>query len=198
MKEYDYSQTGWYFITICTNHKVMLLGDIDNGIMKLNLFGEIVDQNLKKLPERFPNKSIDEKYVIMPNHIHFILIINNEINNTTLGQIHEFAEKRIANNDFEVNTTAQTKIEINNTTVGQIHEFAEKRIARRQMLLPKVIGFFKMNTAKAINQLRNLSGLPVWQGKYYDHIIRNEKELLNIRNYILNNPLKWELDELYK
>ncbi len=61
------------------------------------------------------------------------------------------------------------------------------------MLLPKVIGYFKMNTAKLINQMINRSG-PFWQPNYYEHIIRNEKELSRIREYIQNNPLKWDLD----
>jgi REP element-mobilizing transposase RayT len=62
------------------------------------------------------------------------------------------------------------------------------------MLLPKIIGRFKMNSAKQINQIRNTSGIPVWQRNYYEHIIRNEKSLENIRNYIINNPSKWYYD----
>ncbi|HKZ46400.1 MAG TPA: hypothetical protein VJ202_03355 [Thermodesulfobacteriota bacterium] len=63
------------------------------------------------------------------------------------------------------------------------------------MLIPKIVGFYKMNTAKRINQFRNTPGMPVWQRNYYEHIIRNEEDLNEIRGYIINNPLKWELDE---
>ncbi|OHB96567.1 MAG: hypothetical protein A3G17_03300 [Planctomycetes bacterium RIFCSPLOWO2_12_FULL_50_35] len=66
---------------------------------------------------------------------------------------------------------------------------------RRKMLIPKIVGFYKMNTAKRINQFRNTPGMPVWQRNYYEHIIRNEEDLNEIRGYIINNPLKWELDE---
>jgi REP element-mobilizing transposase RayT len=62
------------------------------------------------------------------------------------------------------------------------------------MLLPKIVGRFKMQSAKQINQLRHTLGQPVWQRNYYEHIIRNEDELNRIREYILNNPLKWEFD----
>lgn len=63
------------------------------------------------------------------------------------------------------------------------------------MLLAKIIGRFKMNSAKRINEIRNLPGIPVWQRNYYEHIIRNEKELSRIRKYIFNNPARWSLDE---
>ncbi len=83
--------------------------------------------------------------------------------------------------------------------VGAIHELPlhEYKRQRRKMLLPKIIGWFKMQSAKQINQIRNTRSNPVWQRNYYEHIIRNEQELNTIRKYILTNPLKWELDEYY-
>ncbi len=63
------------------------------------------------------------------------------------------------------------------------------------MLLPKVIGYFKMNSAKRINHLRNSPGIPVWQRNYYEHVIRSESELADSREYIQNNPLQWTLDK---
>ena len=63
------------------------------------------------------------------------------------------------------------------------------------MLLPKMIGWFKMNAAKQINQIRNTPGNPVWQCNYYEHIIRDDRELQTIRDYIRYNPLKWGEDE---
>lgn len=66
------------------------------------------------------------------------------------------------------------------------------------MLLPKIVGYFKMNSAKQINEKRGLGGIPVWQRNYHEHIIRNEKSLEKIRNYIVNNPLNWKTDSEYK
>jgi Transposase and inactivated derivatives len=65
---------------------------------------------------------------------------------------------------------------------------------RRKMTLPLVLGYFKMNTAKAINLLRQTPGVPVWQRNYYEHIIRSEHEYQTIEAYIANNPLNWLTD----
>jgi len=62
-------------------------------------------------------------------------------------------------------------------------------------LLPKIIGWFKMNSAKQINKIRNTPGQPVWQRNYYEHIIRDDRKLQAIREYIRYNPLKWNEDE---
>ena len=84
--------------------------------------------------------------------------------------------------------------------VGAIHELplqtanTDQKTKRRRMLIPKVVGYFKMNSAKQINTIRNTAGIPVWQRNYYEHIIRNENKLNKIREYIQNNPLKWHLD----
>ncbi|MCM8782689.1 MAG: transposase, partial [Candidatus Omnitrophica bacterium] len=78
---------------------------------------------------------------------------------------------------------------------GAIHELPlQNQYQRRKMLIPKIIGRFKMNSAKQINQLRHTPGIHVWQRNYYERMIRNEDELNKIREYIINNPLKWELD----
>ena len=74
--------------------------------------------------------------------------------------------------------------------VGAIHELPLcQQTSRRRMLLPKIIGYIKMNTAKQINQLRNAHGVPVWQRNYYEHVIRNEESLNIIRQYIAENPV---------
>ena len=80
--------------------------------------------------------------------------------------------------------------------VGAIHELPLQSgmMLRRQMLIPKTVGYFKMNSAKYINRLRDAMGHPLWQRNYYEHVIRNENELDRITEYIQNNPLKWDLD----
>ncbi|GAI21596.1 unnamed protein product [marine sediment metagenome] len=80
--------------------------------------------------------------------------------------------------------------------VGAIHELPLcQQTSRRRMLLPKIVGYIKMNTAKRINRLRNAHGVPIWQRNYYEHVIRNEESLNSIRQYIAENPLHWALDE---
>jgi hypothetical protein len=63
--------------------------------------------------------------------------------------------------------------------------------------LPEILRGFKTFSARRINQMRRNSGVPVWQRNYYEHIIRNEESLEHIRQYIINNPLGWELDQLH-
>jgi REP element-mobilizing transposase RayT len=151
LKSYDYSKTGGYFITICTHNRRSLFGEVINQEMWLNEAGEINEQWWLKLRNKFSKISLDS-YIIMPNHLHGIIMINS---------------------------------------VGAIHELP---LLRRQMLIPKMVGYFKMNSAKYINKLKDIKGIPLWQRNYYERIIRNENELSRIREYIQNNPLKWDLD----
>jgi putative transposase len=81
--------------------------------------------------------------------------------------------------------------------VGAIHEspLPPMRIAdRRRMRLSKILGRFKMITAKQINALRGSSGQPLWQRNYYDHVIRDDRSLNHIRQYIADNPAQWQFD----
>ena len=155
LKEYDYSQAGFYFVTICTRNREQLFGEINDGVMILNDFGKIVENWIKEISIHFDNVEIDY-FCIMPNHVHIIININES------------------------------------DIVGAIHELP---LQRRQMLLPKIIGYFKMNSSKQINIFRNSSGIPVWQRNYYEHIIKNDKELFEIRKYIEYNQLNWKDDE---
>ncbi|MCX7725624.1 MAG: hypothetical protein N2053_02115, partial [Chitinispirillaceae bacterium] len=158
LNDYDYSRAGYYFITICTHNRECLFGEIQNVEMKLNDFGTITKKCWQDIPLHYPNVTLDE-FIIMPNHIHGVIIINE------------------------------------NDIVGAIHELPLQDIKqRRLMTLPKIIGHFKMNVGKHINQLRNTPGIPVWQRNYYEHIIRNEKSLFLIRKYIRENPIIWGND----
>jgi hypothetical protein len=62
------------------------------------------------------------------------------------------------------------------------------------MLIPKLVGYFKMNSAKHINRLRGTPGIPVWQRNYYERVIRNDRELHAMQQYILDNPANWDKD----
>lgn len=75
LKNYDYSLNGYYFITICTHNRQHLFGKILDGQMLLNEYGIIVRQELKQIPGRFANAKLD-KFVIMPNHVHIIMVVD--------------------------------------------------------------------------------------------------------------------------
>lgn len=86
LKEYDYSTNAYYFITICVNHWTSVFGSIHSESMTLNSYGKIIVKHLLSLNERFKSVEIDY-YVIMPNHIHFILILDSEENGTSISNI---------------------------------------------------------------------------------------------------------------
>jgi REP element-mobilizing transposase RayT len=81
------------------------------------------------------------------------------------------------------------RLDVDGISVGAIHELPLPD--RRRMTLPLVIGYFKMNTAKQINILRNTRGVPVWQRNYYEHIIRNDDDYHLVYQYIAGNPACW-------
>lgn len=176
LQGYDYSQNGAYYVTLCTQNRECLFGEIVKGEMILNEYGKIVEQCWNNLSNHYDNIELDA-YVIMPNHFHGIILITDTVDNVdnvdNVGAIH----------------------------VGAIHELPLRKSPiqspqqRRKMLLPKIVGRFKMNSAKQINQMRNTPGISVWQRNYYEHIIRNDKSLENIRNYIINNPSEWYYDD---
>jgi putative transposase len=78
LKGYDYAQPGAYFVTICTADRQPILGEIVNGAMRLSAAGRIVEQEWRRLVRHFPNIRLDA-YVIMPNHLHGIIVINESV-----------------------------------------------------------------------------------------------------------------------
>jgi REP element-mobilizing transposase RayT len=162
LKRYDYSHPGAYFITICTHNRECLFGKINNGKMFLNDIGEIAKQCWLEIPHHFPNVSLDE-FVIMPNHIHGIIILNDT--GLNVG----------ANNDSPLPDCSQKPLfRSPSRTIGSI------------------IRGFKIGVTKWCRQNANI--YTVWQRNYYEHILRNDHALHRIRQYIVDNPTKWELD----
>lgn len=77
LKDFNYSSGGYYFVTICTEDKKALFGDIFNGQMILNEIGRITKVEIERIPKHYENVFID-KYVIMPNHLHFVVVIEKK------------------------------------------------------------------------------------------------------------------------
>ncbi|MEP1307584.1 MAG: transposase [Balneola sp.] len=169
LQGYDYSRPGFYFITICVQNMKHIFGDVIDGKMHLNELGKIARDYWNTIDNRYPNTRVDA-FIIMPNHVHGIIEIINP--NPMVGAIHE--SPLPLGNDIEI-----------------IHK------NRRKMLTPKIVGWYKMNTAKQINQTRQTPGTKIWQRNYYDHIIRNEKSLYRIREYIKQNPENWNKDRFW-
>ena len=133
--------------------------------VQLNDFGRIVDEELKK-SQIIRDEIILDQYVIMPNHIHCIILIAGC--NKAGGQ--PTGDQPMGGQPAGGQPAAPTRT------------------------LSSFVNGFKSAVTTRINALRNTSGHPVWQRSFHDHIIRNERSLNAIREYIANNPLNWEQD----
>lgn len=174
LKGYDYSSKGIYYVTLCVNSRLCLFGDVINGEMKLNDAGKMVDEIYREIPEYYPGVDTDE-HSVMPNYFHGIIILNDD----NVGAPHRGRPLMKAENGL-----------------GQAQRPAP---TVKRLSLGDVIGRFESFTMhQYILGVKNHQWESfykrLWQRNYYEHIIRNEKELHQIREYIINNPLKWEED----
>jgi putative transposase len=136
---YDYSQSGAYFVAVCTNNRRLFL---TNDTVR-----DVVQSTWNRLPSRFRNLSLDE-FIIMPNHVHGILVLAAE----------------------------------------------PADVPGKRDTLSAVVGAFKSISAILANRALGRSGVPFWQRNYYEHVIRSEEKLNQIRQYIRDNPAKWAED----
>jgi REP element-mobilizing transposase RayT len=170
LQDYDYSQAGAYFVTICANNRQCLFGDVVDGEMVLNDAEQMIDKWWAELNRKFPTVQTDE-HVIMPNHFHGIITINSDPVGADLG---------VCPNDGE-------------------SPCAQASGAHIGAPLPEIIQWFKtMTTNEYIHGVKT-SGWPsfrgrLWQRNYYEHTVHNEESLNRIREYIINNPLQWAYD----
>ena len=153
LQTWDYSNPSWYYITINTKKHQECFGVIKNDKMVLNAVGRIAEKHWLEMPDHYPSVKLDY-YVIMPNHIHGILILN------------------------DVETGHAPSLQSN---------------IIRKPSLGNVIGNFKSAVTKWCN--KNGFSSFSWQSRFYDRIVRNEKELYQIRKYIAQNPLKWDVEK---
>ena len=183
LKGYDYSQPGAYFVTTVIQGREPILGTIVDGAMYLSKLGQIVHEAWVDLPRHYTHIQLDE-FCIMPNHVHGIIIILERVDRDKLrrrGGSHLSANASLPEGDF--------------SSEGCLP--AQKTRPYDRYSLSEYIRAFKSFSARRINVLRKTPGLPVWQRNYYEHIIRNERELGHIRAYITANPACWQEDEEY-
>ena len=160
LKEFDYSSAGAYYITLCSFNRENIFGELENGRVFLNEYGEIAREEWGKTAEIRRGIELDE-FVIMPNHMHGILWIEGRGTKHRAPTIEQFGKP-----------TSNT--------------------------IPTIIRGFKSSVTKRINTKRadfNLPLMTVWQRNYFEHVIRDERDLFNVRQYIQNNPKNWEEDE---
>lgn len=151
---YNYKTPGYYFVTFCTEKRVCLFGDIINGEMLHNEPGQLIHNVFKNLQNFYFGIDVDT-FVVMPNHIHAIIVIDRE------GRTQRSAPTGDSLSDVIKNIKTYT------TTCY-------------------IKGVDQKNWAPCYKRL--------WQRGYYEHIIRDTISLQKIREYIMQNPLCWDLD----
>jgi putative transposase len=163
LKEYDYTQPGGYFVTIVTFQRDCLFGEIVNGEMQLNEFGKITDECWRAIPEHFGNIDLGA-YVVMPNHVHGVIVITNVENRTTMNS---------------------------SSSVGARHGSPQPRGVKPHSI-GAIVGSFKSAVTRRIGRELNATG--IWQRNYHEHIIRDHNDWDRIHRYIESNPSKWAED----
>jgi REP element-mobilizing transposase RayT len=170
LKDYDYTTPGGYFITICVQDRACILGNVRGEGVELSDIGKIVEESWNAIPNHFLHITLDS-IVIMPNHFHGIIIIDDT----------RFDGRG------EVPSPSQESITIRGGETPPL----------RKPSFGQVVAYFKYLSTKRVNQLLHIPPKRLWQRNYYEHIIRDERDHYNARKYILENPLKWQQDEFY-
>ena len=190
---WDYGNDGVYFITICTNSHEHFFGDIivcgddvTENKMKLSQIGQIADHIWNEIPKYFSFVDLGE-YVVMPNHVHGIIIIDNKCNGNGDGIVETrlIASLRNAPNHC-----------VNNHCVNnKIGGFAKNK---NPMLHNNLSHVIKWYNGRCTFDIRKIDSVFKWQPRFHDHIIRNSQEYQRIANYIIKNPQNWGNDKLNK
>jgi putative transposase len=175
LPNYDYSQSGIYFVTICTHQKLPWFGEIDRGKMFVNQIGNIVVREWLKSSQMRLEIELDE-WILMPNHLHGIVIINK--NN---------CDRSISNMDENLQGTNLQGTNLQGASLAPLR-------VRKSRSLSSFIGGFKSAVTKRVRQASQISDLCVWQRNYYESVIRDERQLNHIQQYIVNNPFNWDED----
>ena len=172
LQNWDYRWNASYFITICTGGRECYFGDIKDKKVKLSEIGILADKFWSEIPDHFHFVKLDA-YVIMPNHVHGIIIIDKS-------------------HDVEpLHATAPLPGNFNNDGKNKNEKMAN--ISPKQGSLATIIRSYKSIVTK---NAKYINSDFYWQSRYHDHIIRDQKSLENIRTYIKENPKKWGKDEL--
>jgi putative transposase len=214
LNRHDYSANSTYFITICTRLEISYFGNITGGKMILSESGRIASKFWHELPEHFSFVSLDE-FVVMPNHVHGIIIIESASAVRTLHEmsqkqqspivvrtLHETSQKQqspiVVRTLHEMSQKQQSPIVVRTLHATSLHSLTPEQKVKNEFMaaispkpgsLATVIRSYKSAVSKNAHLINSDFS---WHPRYYDRIIRSNIELNRIRDYIINNPAKWD------
>ena len=184
LKGYDYAQAGAYFVTLCVQGRECVLGDVVDGHRMLNDAGQRADQLWPAVADHFADVEIDT-WVTMPNHVHAIIVIGR-------GMVSTPTVSTPNNEEMGGEKGGETP---------PLHGGGGRGVVSRPTVsrptLGQIVAYFKYQTTKSINQMRETPGARFWQRNYWEHVIRDETDLNRVRRYIQTNPLRWVDDQLH-
>jgi len=192
LQPWDYRWAGAYFITICTQNRIHYFGEIQNGTMNLSNVGVIADILWYQIPHHHtPNVELGA-FVVMPNHIHGILILtgnNNDNDNVETGHALSLPTDIPTDTPTDIPTDKSTEINSIEKTIGQ-QRF--QNIGKNSV--SSIVGSYKSAVTKHAHRLGYEFA---WQTRFHDHIIRDKTSFEKISDYIVNNPINWQDDKFF-
>ncbi len=184
----------------------MYFGDVVDGKMELSEIGDYALHCIDKIPEINNNVAVPE-FVVMPNHIHMIVIIDNPIewpdderlpqcDNPTNPMGNDNPDDGLVGLPYHDSRNHGSRCDepiIDDSQIDKNEEMQHRSHCCGR--LSRIIGQYKSAVTKYANE-HDISF--AWQPRFHDHIIRNWTEMNHIVQYIQHNPMKWELDRFYK
>ena len=197
LQHWDYRWAGAYFITICTQNREHYFGEIINGKMQLSQVGVIADILWHQIPYHAKNIELGE-FVVMPNHTHGIIIINDNADNDNADNDNadndnvdddNVDDDNVDNDNVETGHALSLQPPTPPPTIGQqrFQNIGENSIS-------SVVGSYKSAVTKHANRLQYDFQ---WQSRFHDHIIRDDQSFQKISEYIINNPTNWQDDKFH-
>ncbi len=206
LKGYDYAQAGAYFVTVCTQDRACIFGDVVDGVMYPNDAGRMVQTVWDELSVFYPDVDTDG-FVVMPNHIHGIVVLvgagpracPSPRGHPETGQPPGTGQARGTGRPQGVAPTGLSSAGLSPTGLPSAG-LSSTGVSLTGFSLADVVSRFKtMTTKRYADGVKQLGWPPfrgrLWQRNYYEHIIRNEAGLNRIRRYIDENPSRWASDE---
>jgi putative transposase len=196
LEGYDYSQAGMYYVTICAKDRKHLLGTVADGRVYYSEWGRLVQDCWLAIPQHFDTAELDE-CVVMPNHVHGIIVHRGNRGNNDLGGRQEGTACRAPTKSGARHLVSQSGLPA----------FRERRawcMAPQDELrfsrpiagnVATIVRSFKSAATRAVRQAMRDSAISLWQRDYYERIIRGESELNSARRYIRENPKNWLEDK---
>lgn len=190
LQSWDYGENGKYFVTICTEHHIQYFGKIANHKMDYSEIGEIARQNWLEIPRHFPFVKLDA-WVVMPNHVHGIIIIDKPVRTQNIASPPIPIENNMVGmQNFASLHSTPPSTEPSIPPVSH----AKNRFGPQSQNLASIVRGFKTGVTK----YATINHIPFkWQPGYYDIIIHDYDLYVRKKYYIENNPSKWNNDEFY-